>query len=743
MTELTTPQADNTFLAGPTNGAPAVATFRVLDYRDVPWGTDPWNATNLYIGNAGSGIFNFTVKANNVVAIDSQRASNDASAPFFAARKSRGTWQAPSIVATGDMTGAFFFEGWNGSLVNNPDGFIPTTTITSIVTEPSPSITKLGGQLQFATTPNGSITPTLAATIDQDQSVILAGVLRLPNTNYSASTILLTDASKNVVSGVVGSGLSLTGGTLTATGATSTQGPPGIDGIDGEDGPPGPPGLRGATGATGPPGPGGASGVMMFLGADGEDGFDGSPGPAGAIGPAGPAGSAGATGPQGPIGSPGFDGTDGEDGVPGPSGVAGAAGAAGARGANGPPGMDGLDGDDGFPLPTIGDLSPLLDQAAGSAQGSVLYRGAQRWAALPPGSSGQFLQTSGAAANPSWASIPFSGSLVYQDGTVPGGNTIANTGAATAFASSYSIPAGSLTVGSVIRVKLYGVYSTALTPPTITLAIKVGSTTLLTTGAITAVNSLTNDGWWTEALMTVTAIGASGSMEAQGFSCFATAATAAQNVDMTNTAVVGSIDTTASLALTANVTWGTASASNTITLREMIVEVMAVGTPANGMVLLGEVIASGSASSIVVNVPTVGYRHLRIEYNGFASAIGQPLLHFNGDAGNNYANQFIQGFNGTASANGGVNQNGVQVGYIGTSAMLYPATSVIEVPYYSQSGVAKSVVATSFGMNTASLMVTITGSGSWTGTSPINSITLLAGGGSFTNGFKLSVYGII
>jgi len=172
--------------------------------------------------------------------------------------------------------------------------------------------------------------------------------------------------------------------------------------------------------------------------------------------------------------------------------------------------------------------------------------------------------------------------LVYEDATVPGGNTVANTTTPTAFASSYTIPANSLAVGSVIRVKIYGIYSTALVAPTITAALKIGSVTVLTTGAITAIAGETNGGWWAEALLTVTAIGASGAMECQGYAEFSTAATTGLSVNLTNTAVVGSIDTTGSLAMTVNVTWGTASASNTITLREMAVEIMTVGAAGSG-----------------------------------------------------------------------------------------------------------------------------------------------------------------
>ena len=48
-------------------------------------------------------------------------------------------------------------------------------------------------------------------------------------------------------------------------------------------------------------------------------------------------------------------------------------------------------------------LSDVLDNTAGSARGSILYRGASEWDALPPGTSGYFLQSSGSAGDLVWA----------------------------------------------------------------------------------------------------------------------------------------------------------------------------------------------------------------------------------------------------------------------------------------------------------------------------------------------------
>jgi hypothetical protein len=48
-------------------------------------------------------------------------------------------------------------------------------------------------------------------------------------------------------------------------------------------------------------------------------------------------------------------------------------------------------------------LSEVLDFVGSAAQGDILYRDAATWARLGAGTSGHFLQTQGAGANPQWA----------------------------------------------------------------------------------------------------------------------------------------------------------------------------------------------------------------------------------------------------------------------------------------------------------------------------------------------------
>lgn len=86
--------------------------------------------------------------------------------------------------------------------------------------------------------------------------------------------------------------------------------------------------------------------------------------------------------------------------------------------------------------------STELDNALGSTQGDIAYRGASAWSVLAPGTSGLFLKTQGAGANPIWDTpsggggggsglfAPIMSSVPTQANT--GFTTWANQGSATA-----------------------------------------------------------------------------------------------------------------------------------------------------------------------------------------------------------------------------------------------------------------------------------------------------------------------
>jgi len=69
--------------------------------------------------------------------------------------------------------------------------------------------------------------------------------------------------------------------------------------------------------------------------------------------------------------------------------------------------LSNITGGTAAPIPNT--LTSIIDAAIGSTQGDILYRSATAWSVLAPGTSGNFLQTQGASANPQWAAAGGSG----------------------------------------------------------------------------------------------------------------------------------------------------------------------------------------------------------------------------------------------------------------------------------------------------------------------------------------------
>jgi len=155
--------------------------------------------------------------------------------------------------------------------------------------------------------------------------------------------------------------------------------------------------------------------------------------------------------------------------------------------------------------------------------------------------------------------------LVYSDGSIPAGNTITGTGA-TDFASTYSIPANTLRVGTVIEIHASGIFSTTTPPGTLTLGIKIGSVVLNGTGAFALGAALTNLAWSFVGRFVVTAIGASGFVEPSGQAMVATSTTTADVAVVSATSAV-SVDTTVVEVVAVNANFS--AAGNSIKMRTL------------------------------------------------------------------------------------------------------------------------------------------------------------------------------
>lgn len=127
-------------------------------------------------------------------------------------------------------------------------------------------------------------------------------------------------------------------------------------------------------------------------------------------------------------------------------------------------------------------LSEVLDFIGSAARGDLLYRGASAWSRLGAGSSGQFLTTNGAGADPAW-STPTGSSLGS------GARSVLHTNVTQASCvggttseqdlMTYSLPAGALAAdGDSIEITAAGSFAADVTNKTV--SIYFGGSTLAT-----------------------------------------------------------------------------------------------------------------------------------------------------------------------------------------------------------------------------------------------------------------------
>ena len=151
--------------------------------------------------------------------------------------------------------------------------------------------------------------------------------------------------------------------------------------------------------------------------------------------------------------------------------------------------------------------------------------------------------------------------------------TVANTAAETSLDSTgigtKTIAASVLTAGKTIRVKGRGFFS-AVSAPTLRIKIKLGANIVLDTTAVTSLNA-TNAGFEFEGEICCRTTGTSGTVFAQGK--FEEIGSTLGAFPMTNTGTV-TIATNASQVVGVTAQWGTGSASNTISLTNLTIEVL-------------------------------------------------------------------------------------------------------------------------------------------------------------------------
>lgn len=163
-----------------------------------------------------------------------------------------------------------------------------------------------------------------------------------------------------------------------------------------------------------------------------------------------------------------------------------------------------------------------------------------------------------------------SGVLFVQTGSVTVANTTTETALTGGGTGSLTLPANFFVVGTHLRIFGNGYHSNT-NGDTLRIKVKLGSTVLLDTGAQSSAGS-TNDGFIINANITCRTVGASGTVMAQGeYKEYTGTPSSHDTYQLVNTSTI-TIDTTASQTLSITAQWGTASASDTITLTNFTVE---------------------------------------------------------------------------------------------------------------------------------------------------------------------------
>ena len=157
--------------------------------------------------------------------------------------------------------------------------------------------------------------------------------------------------------------------------------------------------------------------------------------------------------------------------------------------------------------------------------------------------------------------------------------TVANTTTETTLigsgVGSLTLATNRLAAGKTLRIRARGYWGTdAAVAGTMRWRVKLGSTTVLDTGAITPAIAITNLFWQLDAEIVCRTTGGSGTVFAQGYTDRQEVAEAALlAVTMVNTATT-TINTTVTQAIDVTFEWGTADAENTITCSNVTIEIL-------------------------------------------------------------------------------------------------------------------------------------------------------------------------
>lgn len=222
---------------------------------------------------------------------------------------------------------------------------------------------------------------------------------------------------------------------------------------------------------------------------------------------------------------------------------------------------------DGWSVTRTPDPASETLDTISATQGTVLYRGASAWEGMAPGTSGRFLQTRGAAANPLWARA--STKLATRTSIDAATNATTNLSLA-----SYTAGANTLAVEDVFRFTgLYVYQHDAATTPTLTMEVLLAGV-VAASFVFTPVNVAATYSGRVEGYVSIHTIGAGGT----AMCTIRHDANGANNTDQQGEGSLNltatAIDTTLSRSIAARMRMTTAVPANTLTLTQSWLELL-------------------------------------------------------------------------------------------------------------------------------------------------------------------------
>lgn len=145
---------------------------------------------------------------------------------------------------------------------------------------------------------------------------------------------------------------------------------------------------------------------------------------------------------------------------------------------------------------------------------------------------------------------------------------VTNTTTQTAFDRAVTIPANTLKVGDVIRVRAQGIATATNSTDTLNATVRLGTTDIIATGAVDVAN---NDIFYLDIDIVIRTIGASGTLVAAGLTAIGASGTITAKAAFKASTT---IDTTADLSVNTTATWSVANAGNSCRLDVMDVQLI-------------------------------------------------------------------------------------------------------------------------------------------------------------------------